>query len=58
MKNNLDITKPRQYSEEILPVPWPFVIHRGSTAHVQIINWVSGNIASRHFHELSVSLMV
>ena len=27
MKINLDITKPR-YSEQILPVPWPFVILR------------------------------
>ena len=25
MKNNLDIMKPR-YSEQILSVPWPFVI--------------------------------
>ena len=24
-ENNLDIMKPR-YSEEILPVPWPFII--------------------------------
>ena len=27
MKKILDITKPR-YSEQILPVPWPFVISR------------------------------
>ena len=27
MKENLDITKPR-YSEQILPVPWSFVISR------------------------------
>ena len=27
MKKNLDITKPR-YSQQILPVPWPFVISR------------------------------
>ena len=27
MKKDLDITKPR-YSEQILPVPWPFVISR------------------------------
>ena len=26
-ENNLDIMKPR-YSEEILPVPWPFIIWR------------------------------
>ena len=30
MKKNLDITKPR-YSEQIWPVPWPFVISEGST---------------------------
>ena len=58
MKNNLDKTKPRQYSKQMLPVPWPFIIHRSSIAHMQKINWVSGNIASRHCHELSVSLMV
>ena len=28
MKKNLDITKPRQKSEQILPFPWPFVISR------------------------------
>ena len=27
MKNDLDITKPR-YSEQILPVPWAFVVSR------------------------------
>ena len=27
MEKNFDITKPR-YSEQILPVPWPFVISR------------------------------
>ena len=27
MEKNLDITKPR-YSEQVLPVPWPFVISR------------------------------
>ena len=27
MKKNLDVPKPR-YSEQILPVPWPFVISR------------------------------
>ena len=27
MKKNLDITKPR-YSEQIVPVPWPFVTSR------------------------------
>ena len=43
MKNNLDKTKPRQYSEQILPVPWPFVIHRSSTAHMQTIKKSTGS---------------
>ena len=32
MEKNLDITKPR-YSEQILPVPWPFTV---STFHCRI----------------------
>ena len=34
MKKDLDITNPH-YSEQILPVPWPFVtgVYRGSTVH-------------------------
>lgn len=43
MKNNLNKTKPRQYSEQILPVPWPIVIHRSSTAHMQTIKKSTGS---------------
>ena len=35
MKKNLDITKPR-YSEQIFPVPWPFVMSR---FHCTTIIW-------------------
>lgn len=43
MKNNLDKTKPRQYSEQILPVSWLFVIRRSSIAHMQTIKKSTGS---------------